>query len=155
MKVVPITQKSAFAWVKEKHRHHIAPQGSVFQIAVEVTNGYNERRIAGVAIVGRPVARNNNDGLTLEVTRLCTDGYYNACSFLYSACWRVAKEMGYNRLITYILESEPGTSPRAAGWHKTADTKGGSWSRDGRHRTDKHPIVPKQRFEINRITHNL
>lgn len=70
----------------------------------------------GVAIVGRPVSRHLDDGWTLEVNRLCTDGSRNACSALYAAAWRAARAMGYKRLVTYILESENGASLRAAGW---------------------------------------
>jgi hypothetical protein len=38
---------------------------------------------------------------------------------LYSACARAAKALGYGRIITYILESESGTSLRASGWVMT------------------------------------
>lgn len=45
-----------------------------------------------------------------------TDGTHNACSFLYAAAWRAARNMGYKRLVTYILDTETGGSLRAAGW---------------------------------------
>ena len=64
------------------------------------------RNCSGVAICGRPVSRHLDDGLTLEINRLCTDGTRNACSILYGACARIAKNMGYKRVITYILKSE-------------------------------------------------
>ena len=67
-------------------------------------------------MVGRPVARGNDNGMTLELTRLASDGCENACSCLYGAAWRAAKALGYARLITYILDSEPGTSLKASGW---------------------------------------
>ena len=73
-------------------------------------------RLAGVAIVGRPVSRYLDDGKTLEVNRLCTDGTKNACSFLYAAAARAARAMGYQRIITYTLDTEGGASLRAAGW---------------------------------------
>ena len=73
-------------------------------------------RLAGVAIVGRPVSRYLDDGLTLEVNRLCTDGTKNACSFLYGAAARAAKVLGYHRIVTYILDTESGVSLRASGW---------------------------------------
>lgn len=72
--------------------------------------------LAGVAIVGRPVSRYLDDGLTLEVNRLCTDGTKNACSFLYGAAARAAKVLGYHRIVTYILDTESGVSLRASGW---------------------------------------
>lgn len=80
--------------------------------------------LCGVAICSNPVARNADDGLTLEVSRLCTDGTYNACSMLYSACARIAKDMGFEKIQTYILESEHGTSLKASGWNKEADSVG-------------------------------
>lgn len=153
MTIVPIFQKQAFQYITDNHRHHIKPVGSVFQLAAERRNANNFDLICGVVIVGRPVSRHMQDGKTLEVTRLCTDGYANVCSFLYSASWRVAKEMGYDRLITYILDTEPGISPKAAGWHKVKDSPGGSWSVPSRPRIDKHPTQPKQMFMITSRPH--
>lgn len=140
--IVPIFQDEAFAFIEKHHRHHRKPVGSIFQIGV--TSG-NE--VVGVAVVGRPVSRNLQDGFTVEVIRLCTDGTANACSVLYGACWRIAREMGYRRLITYILNSEPGTSLKAAGWKLIGERGGGSWSVPGRPRIDKHPLQKKLLFE--------
>jgi hypothetical protein len=98
-------------------------------------------------MAGRPVARRLDDGLTLEVTRLCTDGTANACSILYAACRRVAKAMGYKRIITYVLKDESGTSLKASGWVMTQQCDGGSWSVPSRPRRDKHPTTPKTRWE--------
>ena len=116
--IVPIFQDEAFAFIQKHHRHHGKPQGSLFQIAAAKGG-----EIVAVAVVGRPVSRRQQDGFTAEVTRLCSDGTPNACSALYSACWRVAREMGYRRLITYILNSEPGTSLKAAGWRCVGERK--------------------------------
>jgi hypothetical protein len=139
--IVPIFQKAAFLFVNEKHRHHKKPVGSVFQIAVS-----DGEKICGVAIVGRPNGRRQQDGFTLEVTRLCTDGTPNCCSMLYSACWRVCRELGYKKLITYILSSEPGTSLVASGWKLIGERGGGSWSVPSRPRVDKHPLQKKVLF---------
>jgi len=103
----------------------------------------------GVAVCGRPPGRHYDDGLTMEVTRLCTDGTSNACSMLYAACWRVAKNMGYKRMITYILNTEPGTSLKASGWKLIGQRGGGSWSVPSRPRIDKHPLQKKLLFEIS------
>ena len=111
LELVPIKQSEAKAFVKQYHRHHKPPVGSIFQIACA-----NEKGIVGVAIIGRPVARMLDNGWTAEVTRLCTDGTKNACSMLYAAAWRAARAMGYKRLITYILDTELGISLNAAGW---------------------------------------
>jgi len=140
--IVPIFQDEAFAFIEKHHRHHKKPVGSIFQIAAAFG-----LEMVGVAVVGRPVARMNNDGMTAEVTRLCSDGTPNACSLLYGACWRICREMGYRRLITYILDSEPGTSLRAAGWRLVGERGGGSWNREDRPRVDKHPLQKKLLFE--------
>lgn len=100
-----------------------------------------------MVIVGRPVSRHLDDGWTAEVTRLCTDGSRNACSLLYAAAWRACRAMGYQRLITYILDSEPGTSLRAAGWTVVGQTKAQSWSRPSRARLDQ-PLQTKLRWEV-------
>ncbi len=126
----------------DHHRHHKPVVGHRFSIGA-VLGG----ELVGVAIVGRPVARMRDDGLTVEITRLCTDGTKNACSFLYGACARAAFALGFKRIGTYILATEPGTSLTATGWRMIGETKGGSWSRPSRGRTDKHPTEPKLLFE--------
>lgn len=123
--------------------HHRPVVGHLFSIGAAL-----DGKIVGVVIVGRPVARMRDDGVTAEVTRLCTDGTRNACSFLYGAAARAAFALGFTRIGTYILASEDGTSMRAAGWRKIGETKGGSWDRASRGRVDKHPTEPKTLFEI-------
>jgi hypothetical protein len=103
--------------------------------------------VRGVAIVGRPVSRALDNGLTLEVNRVATDGCPNACSALYGASWRAAKALGYRRLVTYTLEDEGGASLRGAGWRVVAERKGGSWDCPSRPRVDKHPLQGKLRWE--------
>jgi hypothetical protein len=97
--------------------------------------------------VGRPVARHFDDGYTAEVTRCCTDGTPNACSKLYAAAARAAKALGYRRLITYTLKSEPGTSLKAAGWRVVWEVKGRTWSCKSRPRVDKAPTEDKLLWE--------
>ena len=142
MNIVPISLKKANEVVTQWHRHHKPSRGHKFSIALLKNSVY-----IGIAICGRPVARGSDDGLTPEVARLCTDGTPNACSKLYGACARVAKEMGYVKIQTYILESEPGISLKASGWIMEAVTAGGQWKRtDGVvNRTDQ-PTEPKQRW---------
>lgn len=141
--LVPITLTDASAFVKAHHRHHKPPQGGLFAVACALDDV-----ICGVAIVGRPVARMSADGWTAEVTRLATDGTRNACSILYAAAWRACRALGYRRLVTYILQSEPGTSLVAAGWRCVGEAGGGSWSRAERPRVDKHPTQLKMRWEM-------
>jgi hypothetical protein len=142
MNVAPIKFAAAAAFVREHHRHHTPPVGHVFSLSA-----VSEGECVGVVIVGRPVARRRDDGQTLEVTRLCTTGHKNACSFLYGAAARAAFALGYRRIGTYILKREPGTSLAAAGWRLIGETPGRSWSVPSRPRDDKHPIEPKLLFE--------
>lgn len=101
--------------------------------------------LAGVATVGRPVSRHLDDQATLEVTRVATNGTPNACSMLLGAAVHAARAIGYRRLYSYTLATEPGTSLRAAGFRlDNACAGAGSWSRARRARTDLHPVEAKQ-----------
>lgn len=133
----------ANAFVAEHHRHHKRVIGHLFSLGAAEGS-----KIVGVAIVGRPVSRHRDDGITAEVTRLCTDGTKDAPSFLYGACARAAFALGFKRIGTYILATEPGTSLAAAGWRKIAETPGRSWSVPSRPRVDKHPLQKRMLFEM-------
>jgi hypothetical protein len=128
--VQPITLRAANAFVLKFHRHHKPVTGAKYAIGI-FCKCCGEA--CGVAICGRPVGRKLDDGLTIEVARLCVkDGIPNGCSKLYSACSRIAKEMGYNKIITYILMSEAGISLKASGWDLEAANVGGtSWNSSG------------------------
>lgn len=121
LKVRPISIHEANIFVERFHRHHGKKVGCKFAIAV-----YDDQ-LHGVAICANPVARNADDGLTLEVARLCTDGTHNACSILYGACARIAKDMGYRKIQTYILQSESGASLKASGWICEGEAGRPSW----------------------------
>jgi hypothetical protein len=142
LQIVPCELGEANEFVRAQHRHHGEVVGHKFSLAVSVGE-----QVVGVAIIGRPVSRMLDDGWTLEVTRLATDGTKNACSSLYAAAWRTARAMGYRRLVTYVLDTEPGTSLEAAGWKCVGQSGGGSWSRGSRPRVDKHPTQGKMRWE--------
>ena len=152
LKIIPIDLKKANAFVSLYHRHHKAANGHKFSIGV-----MDGKELAGVCICGRPISRTLDNGKTLEVTRVCTTGKQNACSILYGAAARTAKAMGYNRIITYTLQSEPGTSLRAAGWTLVCKAGGKSWNMPGRPREEtqrtlfgnerKYPDAPKYRWE--------
>ena len=140
---VPIELKDANEYVASLHRHHEPVHRDKFRVACIDAEG----RMHGVIQAGRPVSRILDDGKTLEVVRCCTDGTRNACSFLYSRMARIAKEMGYSKIITYILDSEEGTSLKASGWMKEADTQGNrSWNCPSRPRQTTSPICQKQRW---------
>jgi len=142
LRAVPVAFDEAAEFVRAHHRHHTPPVGHKFSIGAAIGEA-----LVGVVIVGRPVSRRRDDGLTLEVTRLCTMGDRNACSFLYGAAARAAFALGYRRIGTYTLKSEPGTSLKAAGWKLIAETPGKSWSVPTRPRSDKHPLEPRLVWE--------
>jgi hypothetical protein len=149
LELQPISLEEAKAFVNKHHRHNIAPVGHKFSI------GLNDgEKVVGVCIVGRPIARHNQDGWTLEVYRNCVlEGYKNACSKLYGAAWRAVSAMGYKRLITYTLISEPGTSLIAAGWKTIGQTQARpkGWDCPSRPRVmaEKYPTEQKNIWEVN------
>lgn len=119
MEIKETTLRAANDYVEAHHRHHGRAVGHKWSLAA-----YNGDKLVGVAIVGRPTGRFLDDGATLEVTRLCTDGTRNACSALYAACARRARREGYKKIITFTLQSEPGASLRAAGWTLESERAG-------------------------------
>ena len=132
LRIVPVNRDQAFAFIAAWHRHHQPPQGYRFALGVA-----NEQMLVGVATVGRPVARVLDDGLSLEVTRVATDGTPHSCSALYGACWRTAKAMGYGRILTYTQDGESGASLRAAGWeHVASRSPRAGWNMPSRWRSD-------------------
>ncbi|MFR1304937.1 XF1762 family protein [Eubacterium callanderi] len=138
--------KEANAFVVEYHRHHRPVAGHRFSLGCVRRE---DQGLCDVAIVGRPLARKINDETTVEVLRLCTDGTPNACSALYGACLRAASALGYQRIITYTLEDEPGTSLKAAGWTFGYRTAGGAWTRNGRPREASEHEGPKKMYFVN------
>ena len=147
MIVVPMTIRESNEFVFNFHRHNKPVQGAKFSIGA--SDGDN---LLGVAIVGRPIARKNDDGFTAEVTRLCVldDSPKNTCSFLYGRCWRIWQQMGGKRMITYTLQSESGASLRGAGWKIIGEVKPHDrWARKSERdqkKRDWQPIYGQLKF---------
>lgn len=140
----PVYREEVRAFIAAHHRHHGVPVGHIWFHGVHDDAG----QLVGVAVVGRPVSKALDDQLTMEVTRLATDGCPNACSMLCAAARRVAVDKGYRRGLTCILKSEEdapggGGSLRGAGWRRLWDVKGRSWDTPSRPRSDKHPTEDK------------
>lgn len=132
MEIRPISLKTAQAFVQQHHRHNKPPVGHKFSVGL-----YNKDTLVGVAVAGRPVARMLDDGLTLEVTRTCTDGTRNANSMLYGAITRAATALGYAKCITYTQGNESGASLRGAGWVQTQNLPPrNGWDTPSRPRAD-------------------
>lgn len=142
LRLKPLSLREANEYVRQHHRHHKAVVGHKFSIGCEAGG-----KLVGVVIAGRPVSRFLDDGHTLEVTRLCTDGTRNACSFLYAAAARAAAAMGYDKIITYTLESENGASLRAAGWTCQGQAGGLHWTGDRKPAVQQYPAQMKLRYE--------
>ncbi|MFO1533614.1 MAG: XF1762 family protein [Thermoplasmatota archaeon] len=135
----------ANAFVARFHRHHKPLHRVKWSVGCADDTG----QLRGVAMVGRPVARLVNHKTTLEVSRLVTDGCPNACSFLYGLVARIARLLGYQKVQTYILAAEPGTSLKAAGWKLEAHTDAKAWAHtDGRPRRQDQPNGSKQRWAV-------
>lgn len=140
MRIIPITYRYASDFVNQYHRHHKAPQGCKFAVGLKGESG-----IVGVAICGRPVSRELDDGYTLEITRVCTNGVENGCSMLYGACCRIAKEMGYEKVATYILKSENGSSLKASNFIYDGEAGKPMWT-GSRKRDNGVPLEKKKRY---------
>lgn len=143
LEIRPIELSEANAFVGRLHRHHKPVQGHRWSLSARLDD-----TLVGVVICGRPVARMTDQRMVLEITRLCTDGTRNVCSFLYGRAAAVAKLMGFSRIQTFILASESGVSLKAAGYTKDdIDSAGGDWTRASRpNRRQDQPQEPKQRW---------
>lgn len=141
LELIPVTLKEANGFVQQYHRHHKPSVGHKFSIGVKDCG-----KMVGVVICGRPVSRYYDDGHTLEISRLCTDGTYNACSILYGAAYRAAKAMGYKKVITYILESESGVSLKASGYQCEGRAGGLEWNGERKPKGNIYPYEMKTRW---------
>lgn len=141
LELAPVTLREANGFVQQYHRHHKPSTGHKFSIGVR-----KDGKMVGVVICGRPVSRHYDDGYTLEINRLCTDGTHNACSILYGAAYRAAKAMGYKKVITYILESESGVSLKASGYQCEGRAGGLEWNGERKPKEDIYPHEMKTRW---------
>jgi hypothetical protein len=125
LKLCHVELKDANDFIERSHRHHGRAQGHRYSLGA-VKAG----ELVGVVVVGRPVGGQHQDDW-VEVTRCCTDGTRNVCSFLYAAAARAAECLGFKRIQTYILGEETGVSLRAAGWRYDRPSHPVGWHHDG------------------------
>lgn len=140
--IEPLTLAQANNLVLRWHRHHGKKQTHRFSVGVFDDTGVCH----GAAIVDRPANAQTDQYHIAEVSRLVTDATPNACSMLYTACARAAKSLGYQRIQTFILESESGASLRAAGWMIDHIVNPGSWDHPSRKRAVAADEVGKTRW---------
>jgi len=153
IEAIPMDLKDANLFVLNYHRHNKPVVGHRFSIGAVVGED-----LIGVVIVGRPIARKNDDGLTAEVVRTCVkpESPKGANSFLYACAWRAWRAMGGQKLITYTLQDESGASLRGAGWKiigEVSPAKRGAWGceRLGRIR-QWQPIFGQKKFKWEKTT---
>lgn len=137
----PLRLREANEHVERLHRHHKPVRGCNFCVGAFVGD-----QCVGVGIAGRPVARGLDDGRTIEITRCATDGTPNACSMIYGALRRAAKAVGYQRVVTYTLASEPGVSLLAAGFRRDGEVRGREWACESRPRRAADTTEDKVRW---------
>ena len=150
--IIPITIRAANEFVEQHHRHNKKVQGARFAVGC-----LSDLKLVAVGIVGRPVARKLDNGLTAEITRLCASpgAPKNACSFLYGRCWRIWQQMGGKRMITYTFRKEAGGSIRATGWRMIGATRGfgdhlKGWRTRPNREKQENVKEPKYRWEITK-----
>lgn len=132
LRIVPVSRADARAFVLAHHRHHFDPTAWIAQFGAAVDDV-----LVGVGIIGLPVARAlaSGDRATVELLRTATDGTRNANSMLSRNGWKVARALGYERLITYTQAGESGASLRAAGFEVVAERPArGGWDMPSRPR---------------------
>jgi len=142
LRAEPITLRDANLFVKDHHRHSKPKRGCKFTVAA-----YVGEKLVGVLIAARPDARMLS--AALDLSRNCTDGTRNACSFLYARGIGIGKLMGYRRIVTYTREDESGSSLRAVGFMPVATVAVAAWDREARPREETRDLVPRIRWEIN------
>src|ERR1043165_7510272 len=148
MEAIPLHIREANDFVKQYHRHSLPVTTGKFALGVAL-----DGKLVGVAIAGRPVARRLDNGKTLEVLRVCTDGTPNANSFLYGRVKRIAALMGYRRTIMYTLAEESGASLRAVGARVVGEVQPQQWNVPSRpRRSQKVYGKAKWKWEIGRAS---
>ena len=145
LKIVPTTLKQANGLVSQIHRHHKPVVGHRFSLAC-----YDDDRLCGVVICGRPVARMIDHTKVLEISRCATDGTKNAISKLYSSVCRAAAAMGFEKVQTYTLPEEGGSSMKACGFTFVGEAGGGDWNhgeKSHKNRRTDQPMGVKWKWE--------
>lgn len=154
MYLVPISLEQAKFFIYRHHRHNKAVTGWKFGVGIKDDSTED---FLGVGVASRPIARANDNGITLELTRVCTLGAPNVNSILYGTLIKAGRALGYTRFITYTLTIEQGSSLRAVGFKNLGEIRsGGIWtgflysSQDLLSSRDIQASVtaPKQKWEL-------
>lgn len=136
--------REACGFIARHHRHHVPPQGGIVALGL-----WEDEKLVGIGILGRPLARAAQMNGDAELIRLCVlPDVAHAASALQARMKRVAQSLGFRRMLTYTLADEAGTSMRAAGMQRDIDlTRGGEWTTPTRKRLAAiHPTARKIRW---------
>jgi hypothetical protein len=145
MEVRWIAQRKAKAYLAEHHRHLPKCQGAILCLGC-----WKDSRLVGVAFIGRPIARmEDQEGYVMEITRVATDGTRNANSKLYGVAKRVARILGARKIITKTLAEESGSSLLGAGFRDAGLSAGGEWDRPNRARAKSPRPERKRKWEAD------
>ena len=125
LKCIPLTLKEANAFVIEHHRHSKQCRCHRFSLGAVYKD-----ELVGAAIIGRAINRYLDNRFTAEILRNCVleKAPKGTCSFLYSRAMKVWQSQGGKKILTYTLETEPGSSLKAVNFNAAAKTgffKGG------------------------------
>lgn len=146
--IKPLTLSFANEFITNNHRHSKKVTGHKFSVGL-----YDLcfEEITTVIIVGRPVARNLDKDNNLEILRICTLPWVrkNSISHLLSVVIKITKLLGYNKLVTYILDSENGSSLQASGFTMVSVCKNAKdWTNRPNRVNQEIYFMAKKRYEL-------
>ena len=132
LKCIPLTLKEANAFVIEHHRHSKQCRGHRFSLGAVYKD-----ELVGAAIIGRAINRYLDNRFTAEILRnsVLEKAPKGTFIFLYSRAMKVWQSQGGKKILTYTLETEPGSSLKAVNFNAAAKTgffKGGWQNRSNR-----------------------
>ena len=137
-----LSLRDAHAFVAKHHRHHLPAVGGIVALGL-----WEDERLVGVGVLGRPVSRQLQHQGAVEVTRLCVIAPH-AASALLGRLRRVAQSLGFVKVVTYIESHESGISLGAAGWEQLDIQPAREWSRIKRPRTASR-VIPRTRWWVD------
>ncbi|WP_428031509.1 XF1762 family protein [Ancylobacter sp.] len=139
--LAPLELAEAIAFVDRHHHHNDPVVGHLCSSGAKLGGS-----LVAVSIVGRPIAGASQDGFTVEIRRVASNGPREACSFLSRSACRAAFGRSCRWVVTYTLASECGASLRAAGSHLVGSVSGRHWDTPSRRR-NHGPLFDRLRWE--------
>lgn len=105
-RIRPVGLDDANLFITEHHRY----LGRLHRCRFGL-QAFHRGQVVGVILTTPPTNNKVDDGVTLEIARLCTHlAPYQTASALVSRVCRIAKLMGFERVITYVDAEQAGIS---------------------------------------------